>query len=111
MSPPLNGRRRWPATWPNMVERWCTTRAQYKMLEGNRRGPGGPVAHRDPPEVVGVEDSCQNRAQIRGFQWASAEGNDGFPTIEDELVQFLWLGYFPRWAKSLELNGGASDGL
>jgi hypothetical protein len=81
------------------------------MLEGDRRGPGGPVAHRDPPEVVGVEDGCRNRAQNRGFQWASAERNDGFPAIEDELVQFLWLGYFPRRAESLELNGGSSGAL
>jgi hypothetical protein len=39
------------------------------------------------------------------------EGNGGFPAIEDELVRFLWLGCIPHQAGSLELNGGASDGL
>jgi hypothetical protein len=111
VSPLLNGHRRWPATRLNMAGWWCMMQARYKILEGDRRGPGGPVAHWDPPEVVGDEDCYRNRAQICGFQWASTEGNDGFLTIEDELVQFLWLGYFPRRAESLEPNGRAWDGL
>jgi hypothetical protein len=30
------------------------------MLEGDSMVPGGSVAHRDTPEVVGVEDCCRN---------------------------------------------------
>jgi hypothetical protein len=86
-------------------------RARYKMLEGNRRGPGGPAAHRDSSEVVEVQVCFRIRARFRQFRRGAAEGNDGFPTIEDELAQFLWLGYFSRRAESLELNSGASNDL
>jgi hypothetical protein len=39
------------------------------------------------------------------------KGNGGSPAIEDELDQLLWPGCFPRLARDLELNGGASGGF
>jgi hypothetical protein len=88
VSPPLNGRRRRPATWPNMAGRWCTMRARYKMLEEDRRGSGGPVAHRDTPEVVGVEDCCRNWSWLRRFRWSTAKRIGGFRAIETSPPRF-----------------------
>jgi hypothetical protein len=111
MSPPLNGRRRRPATWPNMVRWWCMTRAQYMMLGGDRRGPGGPVAHQDPPKVVRVADCCQNRAWIRGFRQWTAAGNGSICAAPSPPSWFLQGGCLTRWDGAPELPGEAHGNL
>jgi hypothetical protein len=111
VSPPLNGHRRRPATWANKVRQWCMLRARYKMLEGDRRGPGGPVAHRDSPEVVEAEDCCRIRARLCQFRRDAAEGNGENPLIKPMLDQFLQLVGLTRRDGSLENHVGASDGL
>jgi hypothetical protein len=72
-----------------MVRWWCTTRAQYKMLEGDRRGSRGPVAHWDTPEVVRVEDCYRNWSLLHRFRWGAAEGNCELPATGTSPTQFL----------------------
>jgi hypothetical protein len=111
MSSPLNGRRRWPATWSNMVRRWCTTRAQYKMLEGDRRGSGGPVAHRDTPDMVRVEDCCPNWSWLRRFWRGATEGSCELPAIGISPTRFLQRGHLTRRDRAPELLGEAQGDL
>jgi hypothetical protein len=67
-------------------------RARYKMLEEDRRGSGGPVAHRDTPEVVGVEDCCRNWSRLHRFRRGTAKRNGGFRAIETSPPRFNPLG-------------------
>jgi hypothetical protein len=95
-------------TWAG---RWCMMRAQYKMLEGDRRGPGGPVAHGDPPEVVGVEDCCWNQSRLRRFWRGAAEGNCEIPATGTSPTRFLQRGHLTRRDGAPELPGEAQSDL
>jgi hypothetical protein len=81
------------------------------MLEGDRRGSGGPVAHRDTPEVVGVKDCCRNWSRLRRFWRGAAEGNCELPATGTSPTRFLQRGHLTRRDRAPELLREAQSDL
>jgi hypothetical protein len=85
--------------------------ASYGGPQDAIKWPGDALAHQGSSWRVDDDDYRQKRARFRRFWRGAAEGIDGFPAIEDELVQFLWLRCSTRWGGALGTRGQASDGL
>jgi hypothetical protein len=70
-----------------------TVRQHYRKQERKRRGPGGPLAHREAFELEGEVEGGQTVAPWPTEVAAVAEGNDSLAVMETAPARFLqWRG-------------------
>jgi hypothetical protein len=100
-----------PMTLPNSGDWWSTAWVSYGDSYNTIRCSGAVDSHLDDSKVFVEGNNGQRRPWLRWFCGWPAKGNGWFLVIEEEFVQFLWPGCIPHRDRSLELHGGASDGL